>query len=153
MSSMALTVGGLENHPFLNCRAIWPAKALEGPSISLPAGHGKHIGARYAGNGAPVSQGKPACFFSYRRQRPLMASLPRVSEQSSQRPTGSGNRAAFSAIRCLEKRLFDGSLFNFTLVDPIRFELPEWVGREALKNNLFALGEGKGLGDVFVRRA
>lgn len=57
-----------------------------------------------------------------------------------------------TAIRCLEKRLFDGSLFNFTLVDPIRFELPEWVGREALKNNLFALGEGKGLGDVFVRR-
>ncbi|MGA2484299.1 MAG: FkbM family methyltransferase [Candidatus Acidiferrales bacterium] len=63
------------------------------------------------------------------------------------------NRAYFdTAICCLEKKLLDRSLFNFTVVDPIRFELPEWVGREALRNKLIALGEEKGLGDVFVRR-
>jgi FkbM family methyltransferase len=57
-----------------------------------------------------------------------------------------------TTLRCLDKSLFDGSLFNFTLVDPIRFELPEWVDRKTVKQRLLALGEGKGLGDLFVRR-
>jgi FkbM family methyltransferase len=54
-------------------------------------------------------------------------------------------------LRVLEKPIFDGAKFNYTLVDPVKFELREWVGREELKERILGLGDGAGMGDIFVR--
>jgi len=56
-----------------------------------------------------------------------------------------------AALGALENPILAGAEFNYTLVDPVRFELPEWVRREELKERILGLGDGGGLGDVFVR--
>jgi hypothetical protein len=33
----------------------------------------------------------------------------------------------------------------------VEFELREWVGREELKERILGLGDGAGMGDIFVR--
>lgn len=55
------------------------------------------------------------------------------------------------ALRALESSIFDAAAFNYTLVDPVKFELSVWVGRGELKQRLLGLGSGPGLGDIFVR--
>jgi FkbM family methyltransferase len=55
------------------------------------------------------------------------------------------------ALRVLDNSIFDGASFNYTLVDPIRFELQNWVEREELKESIRNLKNTSGLGDVFVR--
>jgi FkbM family methyltransferase len=62
------------------------------------------------------------------------------------------NKSFFDpALRSLESPLFEQAEFNFTLVDPAGFELHEWVNLNTLKRALVELGNGKGLGDIFVR--
>jgi FkbM family methyltransferase len=56
-----------------------------------------------------------------------------------------------SAMRALDSSIFEHAAFNYTLVDPVQFELAEWVDRSALKKKLLALDEGPGLGDIFAR--
>jgi FkbM family methyltransferase len=56
------------------------------------------------------------------------------------------------ALRALEMPIFEGAKFNYTLVDPVKFELQEWVGREEIRERLQGLKEGQGLGDIFVRK-
>jgi FkbM family methyltransferase len=53
-------------------------------------------------------------------------------------------------LKALDKPIFDGASFNLTLVDPVKFELSDWIGRDELKT---LLGEriDLGLGDIFVR--
>lgn len=65
------------------------------------------------------------------------------------------NRAFLeSALRPLQTALFKDSAFNYTLVDPCSFELPDWVGREELADRIRRLPpDGPGLGDIFVRTA
>jgi FkbM family methyltransferase len=55
------------------------------------------------------------------------------------------------ALRALDNPIFDAADFNFTLVDPVQFELERWVGRAELKETILGLREGLGLGDIFVR--
>jgi FkbM family methyltransferase len=55
------------------------------------------------------------------------------------------------ALRALDNRIFDQATFNFTLVDPVQFELERWVPRAELKETILGLREGFGLGDIFVR--
>ena len=63
------------------------------------------------------------------------------------------NRAFLeSAIRALESGIFDKARFNYTLVDPCKFELPNWVGRGDLVERIRQLPpDGPGLGDIFAR--
>lgn len=56
------------------------------------------------------------------------------------------------ALRAMENPVFDGAQFNYTLVDPVKFELRDWVGREELKQRIVELRDGAGLGDIFARR-
>ena len=56
------------------------------------------------------------------------------------------------ARRALDNAIFDDATFNYTLVDPVRFELREWVGRDEVKKAILGLVDGPGLGDIFVRR-
>jgi FkbM family methyltransferase len=56
------------------------------------------------------------------------------------------------ALRALDTGIFDDATFNYTLVDPAQFELREWVGRDEVKSAIRGLGDGPGLGDIFVRR-
>jgi FkbM family methyltransferase len=56
-----------------------------------------------------------------------------------------------SAMRALDNGIFEHATFNYTLVDPVQFELAEWVDRRALKKELMASGSGPGLGDIFAR--
>jgi FkbM family methyltransferase len=58
-----------------------------------------------------------------------------------------------TALNALENPIFAGAEFNYTLVDPLKFELQGWVGRQELKERILGLGDGAGLGDVFVRKA
>jgi hypothetical protein len=55
------------------------------------------------------------------------------------------------ALRILDNRLFDQATFNYTLIDPVKFELQDWVDREELKKRMLSLRDGPGLGDIFVR--
>jgi len=57
-----------------------------------------------------------------------------------------------AALGALENPIFAGAEFNYTLVDPVKFELREWVGREELKERILGLRDGVGLGDVFARK-
>jgi len=63
------------------------------------------------------------------------------------------NRAFLeSALRALRSALFEDAVFNYTLVDPCQFELPDWVGRAVLEEQIRRLPpKGPGLGDIFVR--
>jgi FkbM family methyltransferase len=56
------------------------------------------------------------------------------------------------ALRALDNRIFDQADFNYTLADPVKFELQDWVDREKLKNKILGSGPASGLGDIFVRR-
>jgi FkbM family methyltransferase len=63
--------------------------------------------------------------------------------------------AAYSdaAMRCLNKNLFVGSsVFNFTLGDPVRFELNRWVSAVELIAAISTFEERDMHGDIFVRR-
>src|SRR6202035_1351241 len=40
------------------------------------------------------------------------------------------------ALRALDHRIFDRACFNYTLADPIQFELQDWVDREELKKKI-----------------
>jgi FkbM family methyltransferase len=55
------------------------------------------------------------------------------------------------ALRILDNSLFDQATFNYTLIDPVKFELQDWVDREELKKRMLNLRDGPGLGDIFVR--
>jgi len=56
-----------------------------------------------------------------------------------------------AALRALDSRILDQATFNYTLVDPVKFELQDWVGRDELKNRILGLRTGPGLGDIFAR--
>jgi FkbM family methyltransferase len=58
-----------------------------------------------------------------------------------------------SALRALDNSIFNDATFNYTLVDPVKFELDDWLDRDELKNRLLSLktGSGPGLGDIFAR--
>jgi hypothetical protein len=56
-----------------------------------------------------------------------------------------------STLRALDSKSFRHATFNYTLIDPVKFELDEWVGQEELKRRLLDLGNGPGLGDIFAR--
>jgi len=56
------------------------------------------------------------------------------------------------ALRALGSPVFEGTSFNYTLIDPVKFELPQWVSREEVKQKILGLREdAPGLGDIFVR--
>jgi FkbM family methyltransferase len=55
------------------------------------------------------------------------------------------------ALRALDHNIFRDASFNYTLVDPVKFELEEWVDRDEIKQNIQNLGSRSGLGDIFVR--
>jgi len=63
------------------------------------------------------------------------------------------NRAFLdSALRALANSLFAESLFSYTLIDPCKFELPNWVRRDELCERIRKLDcDGPGLGDIFVK--
>ena len=63
------------------------------------------------------------------------------------------NRAFLEpALRALSAAIFEEAAFNYTLVDPCKFEVPSWVGREELVKRIRQLPcDGPGLGDLFVR--
>jgi FkbM family methyltransferase len=54
-------------------------------------------------------------------------------------------------LRALDSAVFAEASFNFTLIDPVRFELAEWTDREGLKDRLSNLRDGPALGDIFAR--
>jgi FkbM family methyltransferase len=57
-----------------------------------------------------------------------------------------------SALRAIANGVFAESLFNYTLVDPCKFELPDWVGRDELRERIRKLdNDGPALGDIFVK--
>ena len=56
------------------------------------------------------------------------------------------------ALKALDSPVFDDAVFNYTLVDPVQLELRDWVGRDEIKQAILRLEEGRGLGDIFVRR-
>jgi FkbM family methyltransferase len=55
------------------------------------------------------------------------------------------------ALRSLDNSIFDRASFNYTLVDPVRFELQTWVDRDELKKRILGSKYAPGLGDIFVR--
>jgi FkbM family methyltransferase len=55
------------------------------------------------------------------------------------------------AVRALDNNIFDGASFNYTLIDPVKFELRNWVDREELKKTILGSKYAPGLGDIFVR--
>jgi FkbM family methyltransferase len=56
------------------------------------------------------------------------------------------------ARRALESCVFDKATFNYTLVDPVKFELDVWVTRDDLESRILDAKFGPGLGDIFVRK-
>jgi FkbM family methyltransferase len=57
-----------------------------------------------------------------------------------------------AAMNCLEKPIFQtGSLFNFALGDPVRFELDHWSNKSQLKEALLGMQRGDMHGDIFVK--
>jgi FkbM family methyltransferase len=57
------------------------------------------------------------------------------------------------ALSALDNRIFDHSSFNYTLVDPVKFELQNWVHRDEIKKRILGLQNGAGLGDIFARNS
>jgi FkbM family methyltransferase len=55
------------------------------------------------------------------------------------------------ALRALDNGIFAEARFNFTLVDPVKFELENWVDRNELRKRILGLPDDTGLGDIFVR--
>jgi FkbM family methyltransferase len=55
------------------------------------------------------------------------------------------------ALRATESHIFEKARFNYTLVDPVKFELPVWVHRQDLKARLLDPNFGAGVGDIFAR--
>jgi FkbM family methyltransferase len=55
------------------------------------------------------------------------------------------------ALRALDNSIFDEATFNYTLVDPVKFELQNWVDRDELKKRILGSKHAPGLGDIFVR--
>lgn len=55
------------------------------------------------------------------------------------------------AMRAIENSIFDRASFNYTLVDPVKFELQNWVDRRELKERILELRD-TGLGDIFARQ-
>jgi FkbM family methyltransferase len=55
------------------------------------------------------------------------------------------------ALRALDNSIFNEATFNYTLVDPVKFELQNWVDREELKKRILSSRYAPGLGDIFVR--
>ena len=57
------------------------------------------------------------------------------------------------ALRALDNPIFDKAEFNYTLVDPVKFEIQEWVDRNELRKRILGLQQGTpGLGDIFARK-
>jgi FkbM family methyltransferase len=57
-----------------------------------------------------------------------------------------------ATVRCLRGlKCIDNCKFNFVIGEPVRFELPEWVGADQLCSTLQSLGRGMGYGDIFAR--
>jgi FkbM family methyltransferase len=56
-----------------------------------------------------------------------------------------------SALRALDNSIFDQASFNYTLVDPVKFELQDWVNRDQLRKRILESKSAAGLGDIFVR--
>jgi FkbM family methyltransferase len=54
-------------------------------------------------------------------------------------------------LRALDNSIFDDASFNYTLVDPVKFELENWVERDELKKTILGLQNAWGLGDIFAR--
>jgi len=54
-------------------------------------------------------------------------------------------------LRALDSTIFDGASFNYTLVDPAKFELSKWTDREGIKERMQSQRDGPGLGDIFAR--
>ena len=54
-------------------------------------------------------------------------------------------------LRALDSAIFDGASFNYTLVDPAKFELSKWTDREGIKERMQSRRDGPGLGDIFAR--
>jgi FkbM family methyltransferase len=56
------------------------------------------------------------------------------------------------AKSALHSSVFNGARFNYTLVDPVKFELPDWVCRDELASRIMDPKFGSGVGDIFVRK-
>src|SRR5438105_2729896 len=57
------------------------------------------------------------------------------------------------ALRALDNAIFSEASFNYTLIDPVRLELRDWVGADELKKRILGLRDGPGLGDIFARKS
>lgn len=55
------------------------------------------------------------------------------------------------ALRAIDNHIFDEATFNYTLVDPVKFELENWIDRDELKKRMLDSKCAPGLGDIFVR--
>lgn len=57
------------------------------------------------------------------------------------------------AVSCLEKaRIGSGSLFNFVVGQPFKFECDTWVNKETLKDRVLALRGTESYGDIWIRK-
>jgi FkbM family methyltransferase len=56
------------------------------------------------------------------------------------------------ALRALDNPIFANAEFNYTSVDPVKFELPNWVDKDQLKQHLAGTNSVAGIGDIFARR-
>jgi FkbM family methyltransferase len=54
------------------------------------------------------------------------------------------------AVRALDNKIFDRASFNYTLIDPVKFELAAWVSRDELRRSIVGLKSASGLGDIFA---
>ena len=57
------------------------------------------------------------------------------------------------ALRALDNAIFSEATFNYTLIDPVRLELHDWVGADELKKRILGLRDGPGQGDIFARKS
>lgn len=55
------------------------------------------------------------------------------------------------ALGALENPIFNEAAFNYTLVDPVKFELQNWINREELKKIVLSSKNAPGVGDIFAR--
>lgn len=54
-------------------------------------------------------------------------------------------------LRALDREIFAEATFNYTLIDPVKFELESWTNKSELRKRIRELPKGSGLGDIFVR--
>jgi FkbM family methyltransferase len=58
-----------------------------------------------------------------------------------------------ATMRCLDKKVFaPGSVFNFVVGQPDRFEMEQWISKDELKRQLRTRGTEDRPGDIFVKR-